>query len=426
MSTEAIRAECDKLDAEIAARDAEIAALKLRIAELENPPPPPPPPPPSTLYISPDGTGGGSRSDPAPLSALNDVIAQARASRADVRLMPGTYRAAPIALNQGGTEDFPVVIHGEGATIVGNRNTGEGSIPWELPQDPSGARNVKQAVLWGGRGGDLFDLRAGASHLLFDGLGVRQVGRAWWLSADGLYNITWQDIYLFNCQDYFGQAFTRRDDGTFPETHNLTWRRCDGAGFSKSAIRLDGGTHDVLIDDCMFDSWFQSNDEFAVGIKIGSSSTVGGSNVHDVLIRHVGCHSCIDVETSGYWNGDGITIERGDHDIHIEDFHASWNSDGGIDSKGTNIVLLRPRLHDNKDNVRCWGEMHIIDGRAYDNHKITGAPWGNDGGTGVSMNVMVNKEDARLHLWGSFDGTVGFHEGATAAQLFDHRPNYPD
>src|SRR3546814_16256046 len=81
-------------------------------------------------------------------------------------------------------------------------------------------------------------------------------------------------------------------------------------------------------------------------------------DVHNVLIER-GVIENVQTQLEDqkhYWNADGISLERGVHDVVLRDILIRNCTDGGIDSKATNLLIDRVQVDGCGRNLRIWEE----------------------------------------------------------------------
>jgi hypothetical protein len=293
----------------------------------------------------PAGIGSGdSWANAASIWQLNYMIALAGPGgtvyvRADTG--PYVFNAIRVTINRGGNIGNPVTVIGVDqalapmkATMIGNRTA------WTLPDDPEAVTNVRN---WS-TGKDVFFLKAGADHLTFRFFDFQHVGQAFHLTAPIHRNITVAD-----CAAYNVRRFVEHD----PRTSHVDTviRNVVAVGFSKTAIRIRGDSHDVLLEDITLNSGRQDGDNFATGVECNETA-------HDITMRRVtatNCHDTHGSDPNGFWNADGFASERGNDNIVREECTSSGHTDAGYDDKGANVTNVRCTATDNKVNYKFWG-----------------------------------------------------------------------
>lgn len=358
----------------IASQATLIDQLRARIRELE--PVTTPRNRPIDFFVAPASLGRGDASseiDAAPLSWIPGLLAQHPG--ACIGLLPGAYTAVTLNLAAGGLPERAAVIRGLGEqTIRGNRNAGGALGPFQLPEEsPNGeveGRHRSVTGNWGAQGPNLFRLLDGANNITFVDLNVGFVNYAFHLLGD-VEDITFDGVYGINCTDHVYQKY---DAGH--GCKRLTVKNCHFVGYPKSAIRFNGESDGLLIEDTICDSAFLVSGEFAMGVFLTD-------NARNVIGRRVTTRRHLDVQhwrDDKYWNGDGWVANRGNQNVLLEDCFSELNSDGGFDLKSTNTTLLRCTARWCKDSFRIWAGGVLEDCMSVEPRKFAVA--GRKGGTG--------------------------------------------
>jgi hypothetical protein len=328
----------------------EIARLDARVRELEAQLPAPPTSRPIDFFVNPTPTGkgdGSSELDAAGLAQIGTLLAGKPG--AVVGLLPGSYAAVTVNLSTGGTPDTPAIIKGLGEhTIRGNRNAGSSKGPFQLPEEsPNGElENRIRSVTgdWGAQGPNLFQLLQGCNNIEFRDLNVGFVNYAFRLAGD-VEDVTFDGIYGINATDFIYQKYAAGHG-----CKRLTVRNSHFVGYPKSAIRFNGESDGLLVEDVICDSAFLISGEFAMGIFMTD-------NAKNITCRRVTTRRHADVNhwsDDGYWNGDGVVANRGVKNVLLEDCFSELNSDGGFDLKSTGTTLVRCLAKWCKDSYRIW------------------------------------------------------------------------
>jgi hypothetical protein len=258
---------------------------------------------------------------------------------------PYSFPMNRASIRTGGQPGSPVTVIGVDrnlermkATIVGNRTA------WTLPDDAEAVTSVRNWSV----GTDIFMLRPGANYLTFMFLDFQRVGQPFHLGAPMHRGITVSDCTAYNFQRFF-----EHDPG---KSHVATvLRNIVGTGFSKSAIRIRGDSHDVLLEDITLNSGRQDGANFATGVECNETA-------HDIIMRRVTVMNCHDTHNSNpnrFWNADGFASERGNYNIHREDCASSGHTDAGYDDKGANITNINCTASGNKVNYKFWGPSTV-------------------------------------------------------------------
>jgi hypothetical protein len=303
--------------------------------------------PANVRYVMPSPSGNGSGdswTNAASIWQLNYMIALAGPGgtvyvRADAG--PYVFNAIRVTLNKGGSVGNPVTVTGVDqalvpakATIIGTRSA------WTLPDDPEAVTNVRT---WS-TGKDIFFLKAGADHLTFRFFDFQRVGQAFHLTGPTHRNITVIDCAAYNVRRFF-EHDPRTSHADTVISHVVA------VGFSKTAIRIRGDSHNVLLEDITLNSGRQDGDNFATGVECNETA-------HDIVMRRVTAANCHDTHGSDpnrFWNADGFASERGNFNIVREECESSGNTDAGYDDKGTNVTNVRCAAAGNKVNYKFWG-----------------------------------------------------------------------
>lgn len=302
-------------------------------------------------YIMPTAQGaadGTSWANAAALQSLDAMVAAVGAGgTVFIRADAGEYIRAdlPVAVSHGGEEGRPVNITGVDASLVPTRAIVVGSrTTWTLPDDPEQVTDVSDWVT----GQVIIRLGAGADHLTFAFLDFRHVGDAFHLTAPVHTNITVEDCSAYNFQRFFEHSVSTSHVGT-------VLRRLTGIGFSKSAVRIRGDSHDVLLEDIFLNSARQDGDNWATGVELNQTA-------HDVTMVRVtaqNCHWSAWNNPNDFWNADGFTSELGNYNITRVDCVASGHTDAGYDDKGENVRNTNCVASDNQTNFKFWGSSHV-------------------------------------------------------------------
>lgn len=145
------------------------------------------------------------------------------------------------------------------------------------------------------------------------------------------------------------------DQKNKPTVSNLTVQRIR-AGFTKRGIRLRYGSNGIVIRDFQLTHLGPNRARGDIPVGIGIVD-----QVHNVVIER-GLIENVLTELSDqkkYWNADGISMERGVRDVVVRDVVIRNCSDGGIDSKATNVFIDRVRVEGCTRNLRLWEDAKI-------------------------------------------------------------------
>jgi len=297
------------------------------------------------IMAAPAGSGNGdSWANAASIWLLNDLIAAAGpGGTVYVRADAGSYSFMDnmVNINNGGHIGSPVTVIGVNrrlapmkAIIVGSRTA------WTLPIDPEAVTNVRN---WSS-GGNIFVLRSGADYLTFKYFDFQRVGQPFRLTGP-----THRGITVSDCDAYNFRRFFEHDAAT---SHvDTVLRNITGTGFSKTAIRIRGDSHNVLLEDITLNSGRQDGDNFATGVECNETA-------HDITMRRVTVTNCHDTHYSNldrFWNADGFASEGGNYNIYREDCTSSGHTDAGYDDKGAHVTNVNCAASSNKVNYKFWG-----------------------------------------------------------------------
>lgn len=298
--------------------------------------------PTNIRYIAPTAIGVGDGLSWASAAALTDINAMIAAVGSGgvvgIASHLGEYnQTSAITLSAHGGSERVTIMGMDGsndptlADIVGNR------ADWASPATEAGRVN---ASAFGGN--TLFAAAAGIGNLNFKFLNFKRLGRIIDFSAITASGFLFEDCAAYNVRDgiYLNVA---------SEITDCILRRVNAIGFSKKFVRFRGTSHTWQILDCGLDSRWQDMDAFAVGIECYDTA-------HDLIIDGGYTRNCHDT-SSAYWNGDGVSSERGNYNIAISNHNASGCTDGGYDMKAENVVLDGCIAQDNKRNFRIWGGL---------------------------------------------------------------------
>ena len=167
-------------------------------------------------------------------------------------------------------------------------------------------------------------------------------------------NLTIRDVDASNVARFIenyvsGTATSATISGLTVEDVNVT-------DYSRSVIRLQYDTHDVLIDDVVGDSDRTFGGLYVCGIALDGTA-------HDVVISDTTMKNNFGQGTaSEYWNGDGFSSERGNYNIRFENTVASGNTDAGYDLKSSNTTLVNTVAEGNNRNYRFWSTSITMEG----------------------------------------------------------------
>lgn len=367
----------------------------------------------SSFYISPLGSGskdGSSVANAASLSQLAAGVQKVGAGGSVLLLADqGSYALTnPLILKAGGTASAPVTIkgvdsHGKDmdAQFVGTR-----------------AQNWTSGAA---EGQDAFRLMNGANNLNFENLAFKNVDNAFRVGADisnlSVSHASAQNVAHF-LEDY---ASGTNKSATIS---GLSVSDVSVSGYSKSVVRLQYDTHDVVIKNTVGDSK-GIDGGFAMGVHLDGT-------VHDVLLSHVTMKNNV-YSGSSYWNGDGFATEDGVYNVRFDHTVASGNADAGYDIKSASTVLDHAVAEGNNRNFRFWNDDTIVtNATGVDPHHSGGSSgqaqiWlannaavkvTNSSFTGTNAGTAVFNLDQSRSTLTLENVTVGMDDGAQLSKLF--------
>ena len=256
----------------------------------------------ATLYVSPNGAGlrewilDRERQAPSPISTSSSSAA----GPAEVLLLAdqGAYQQnTQLSISKGGTEGAPVTIRGidssgdpMAAEIVGSRSS-----TWTYGMS-EGNELFRAAVR---------RQQPGVRGPLHQLLRQRRVP-----CRRGHLELTIRDVDASNVARFVenyvsGTATSATISGLTVEDVNVT-------DYSRSVIRLQYDTHDVVIDNVVGDSERTFGGLYVCGIALDGTA-------HDVVISDTVMKNNFGQGTaSEYWNGDGFSTERSIYNVRFE------------------------------------------------------------------------------------------------------------
>lgn len=291
------------------------------------------------LFVSPSGAGnesGHSWESAAPLTKLPDLLRKLGGNgTVFLRADAGPYRAATLQINSGAPLGSGLRIRGVSvslqsmkAEIVGTR-----SEPYDVKGSP---------------GQDVFRLGEGAQNIEISDVRFKNVGTGIRVSGPAR-NITVRDIEAINIRRMFDTLSSKK--GGAATVNGLSIARVHAKGFSKTLIRVQYDSSNIVIEDVYGDSDRQDGDNFASGVVFSGTA-------HDALVRRVEINNCTDTKNK-YQNGDGFSAERGNYRLRFEKVKASGNTDSGMDLKSYDTTVDEATLVGNKRNLRVWGKVVV-------------------------------------------------------------------
>lgn len=300
----------------------------------------------ATLYVSPTGSGlrdGSSIENAGTLSSLNQFIESAGPG-GEVLLLAdqGAYQQnTQLSISKGGAEGAPVAIRGidssgnpMAAEIVGSRS-------------PSWTYGMSE-------GNELFRLLSGADNLVFEDLATSNFGNGVFRVGADISSLAIRDVDASNVARFVENYVSGAN--TTATVSGLTVEDVNVTDYSRSVIRLQYDTHDVVIDNVVGDSDRTFGGLYVCGIALDGTA-------HDVVISDTVMENNFGQGTaSEYWNGDGFSTERGNYNIRFENTVASGNTDAGYDLKSSNTTLVSTVADGNNRNYRFWSTSIAMEG----------------------------------------------------------------
>lgn len=145
------------------------------------------------------------------------------------------------------------------------------------------------------------------------------------------------------------------DNKARPTVENLTVQRVE-AGFLKRGIRLRYGSNGIVIRDFRLALLQPNRSRGDIPVGIGLYD-----QVHNVVIERGVIENVLTelADQKKYWNADGISLERGVDGVVLRDIVIRNCTDGGIDSKATNVFIDRVRVEGCARNLRLWEDTRI-------------------------------------------------------------------
>ena len=167
-------------------------------------------------------------------------------------------------------------------------------------------------------------------------------------------NLTIRDVDASNVGRFIENYVSGAN--TSATVSGLTVEDVNVTDYSRSVIRLQYDTHDVVIDNVVGDSERTFGGLYVCGIALDGTA-------HDVVISDTVMKNNFGQGTaSEYWNGDGFSTERGNYNIRFENTVASGNTDAGYDLKSSNTTLVNTVADGNNRNYRFWSTSITMEG----------------------------------------------------------------
>jgi len=296
------------------------------------------------------GSGDGSSwANAAAAPAADGWSAQvAKLSAGDtLRVGSGTYEKAKLTFSKGGRKGAPVTLLGE--------DTGGG-----LPVFRGSWTKEKPAS------GEIFsNVSIGAGFVTLKNLRFQNY-LAVAVTSGGNEGVILSGLDAKDVR--MGAVFknSARADDPKTWTRDVLVENCTFTGFTKSALRWEGGNRDFRIVNCHGDAGGKpyATDPFHLIYDIRGDTrkdlppVIG--RVHDTNLTFIGCtaRNAWHEAPAGknYWNGDGFVAERGVSNLTFIDCMAFDCTDGGWDLKATNLIFKGCVAFRNKRNFRLWSE----------------------------------------------------------------------
>ena len=140
-------------------------------------------------------------------------------------------------------------------------------------------------------------------------------------------------------------------------SNDIVIRDGDFMHYTKRAIRLRGGVHDVQILNCHADAGGEAwaTERFAMGFTVEGSKADGVMD-HDITYENCTARNHYDNQGTKYWNGDGFSAERSVKNLTYRNCGAFDNTDGGWDIKAESPTFINCVSLGNKRNFRIWSK----------------------------------------------------------------------
>ncbi len=325
-------------------------------------------------FILPAAAGTGDGSSWVNAAAPSDWPASvAKLSAGDtLRIGSGTYDKVQLALTASGRKGAPITLLGE--DTGGGLPLFQGS--WTKENPASGEIFAKLAIKTG------FVTLKNLRFQNYLAVAVTSGGN----EGITLSGLDAKDVRM-------GAVFknSARADDLTTWTRDVLVENCTFTGFTKSALRWEGGNRDFRIVNCHGDAGGKpyATDPFHMIYDIRGDTRKDLpdliARVHDTQITFIGCTARNSWHQppagKNYWNGDGFVAENGVSKLTFIDCMAFDCTDGGWDLKATEVVFKGCVSFRNKRNYRIWREAKF-------ENCIAGYPV-HRGGSGDSANFGV-------------------------------------
>lgn len=337
------------------------------------------------------------------LAFADDAVAYASAAAADTAVA-GLWDAvyAPDTFNYTGT-----------ALILNGTRT---------PDPRTTAEQYKAPITVGSwsDGAPMFSLN-GVSHLIFKGIGFKDVGNGCFLINGTCENIHFEDCAARNVYRYVEMAGPNLSSSIQPyQLTNGSDTRSDVRGMEKGPFRIKNGSNNITITDPHWDLRFQHGSAFATGLEAFAGSAynetgtaAGGYGPRDITVQGVDRIAVIanafDGRTDTFRNGDGLTFERVCTNVTVSNVLLAGHTDAALDNKmyapdvsGSsldNVIGLSSKI-----NLKFWREC--AEGDEWDGTLYSIRPL-HRGGTSGSANTEVIDPRIRMADLRIMDDTNG-------------------
>lgn len=300
------------------------------------------------IYVLPESKGdsSGSSWENATSSADGGITSAWSKLQAGDTLYIGSgqHNSSTLKIKAGGTLESP-------KSIVG-KDTGDG-----LPVLTGNWNRAKPS-----KGALFIQLEEGASNIAVSGLKFKNVKAVVYGRGENS-NLSFTNIEGESLRYGFYLIGGSRDTD---RSSNITIKDCSFHGFTKSAVRLQEGTNNVLVENVLADAGGKdfATEKFHMAFNIRSDSKAkkeGRKQIHSHDITFINCEARNNYNNAGkkYWNADGFVAERGVNNLKYINCRAFDNTDGGWDLKATNVELINCVALRNKRNFRFWTSANL-------------------------------------------------------------------
>jgi hypothetical protein len=217
------------------------------------------------------------------------------------------------------------------------------------------------------RGPTFIDLKDEVDYCRFENLAVRNYQRAVFSRHGRHTGLRFRNVDVRDSR--FGiwlYGLANRDEAELA-THDVEIRDCEFVHFTKSAVRLEGGNHDVRVIDCLADAggedWMKEAFQICYNVRGSYSSRRADgprwADERDIMFVNCVAKSCV-WSRDRYWQGDGFCVEGGCSRIAFVSCLASDCADGGWDVKSSDNVFVNCVALRCKFNMRIWREAFMF------------------------------------------------------------------